>query len=609
MELGICVPSSCSAAEIYAEKELITTLLKLVPGVRKYIKSSQLNHIDCDISSPRKMDAGAIGCILIICIFITLVIIGTIIELLEDYSLNNYQNITNEEPVDDGRSSPEDQIGSSSLSETASEAGIVESELRVIKTHRIEIIDTIKRSLICFSIRKNGSKLFNTEKKTDLQLDCIHGIRFFSMAWIICAHSYLWPLKMYSNILDAFEGMDTLSFYTILNGGLAVDTFFLLSGLLLSYLFLIDWNQHSRRNWFNFYFHRFWRLTPVYMMILWFNASVLPYLGYGPFWNHGSPSSSDGKIEYQTDVCARNWWTNLFYINNFWSIDENCLPWSWYLANDMQFHLISPLFLIPLATLPKVGVAITLLIAFISWIVTWIINYHHKFTQMFHGISVIANHGNDTAHVLTELQDYYNSIYEKPYCRIGPFLIGLLVGYLIFKSLQEQIAINKRWSIIGWIISFILCLTSLYSAYHAKMTPIEASFYNALFRSSWAFGVSWIIFTCVTKKSTFINAILSYPLWVPLSRATYSAYLIHPIIITIFYQNFNDTIAFSHAMILAYFTAFLIWVYAVSLIISLIFESPLIELEKLIVKKPKREMIISKNSAIESNNAVINVMS
>lgn len=45
--------------------------------------------------------------------------------------------------------------------------------------------------------------------------------------------------------------------------------------------------------------------------------------------------------------CRSAWWTNLLYINNFVPkvYTDQCVPWAWYLANDMQFFVIGMLIL------------------------------------------------------------------------------------------------------------------------------------------------------------------------------------------------------------------------------------------------------------------------
>ena len=90
----------------------------------------------------------------------------------------------------------------------------------------------------------------------------------------------------------------------MINASVCVDTFFLMSGLLVSYLLLRQLDGSKGR--FNvplFYIHRYlrwselfiyfefqilnyyhFRLTPVYAFILAFFATLLVYISSGPKW-------------------------------------------------------------------------------------------------------------------------------------------------------------------------------------------------------------------------------------------------------------------------------------------------------------------------------------
>lgn len=69
----------------------------------------------------------------------------------------------------------------------------------------------------------------------------------------------------------------------------SVDTFFLMSGLLVSFLLLRKLDRNKGK--FNvglFYLHRYLRLTPVYVVILGFVATLMVYVGIGPNWYSGT---------------------------------------------------------------------------------------------------------------------------------------------------------------------------------------------------------------------------------------------------------------------------------------------------------------------------------
>ena len=53
----------------------------------------------------------------------------------------------------------------------------------------------------------------------------------------------------------------------------------------------------------------YFRLTPVYAMVIGFYATIFVKLGDGPIW--------DQKVGLERDRCRENWWANILYINNY----------------------------------------------------------------------------------------------------------------------------------------------------------------------------------------------------------------------------------------------------------------------------------------------------
>jgi len=51
--------------------------------------------------------------------------------------------------------------------------------------------------------------------------------------------------------------------------------------------------------------------------------------------------------------------------------------------------------------------------------------------------------------------------------------------------------------------------------------------YQATSRIIWSIGLGGLIYGCLTSNGGIINRLLSHSIWVPLSRLSFSAYLIH----------------------------------------------------------------------------------
>lgn len=87
--------------------------------------------------------------------------------------------------------------------------------------------------------------------------------------------------------------------------------------------------------------------------------------------------------------------------------------------------------------------------------------------------------------------------------------------------------------LIGWALSTGIMFSVVYGLYPGNLTVPLSSVYAALGHTAWAIGVSFIVIQCCTGSATMIDSLLSLRLIYPLSRLTYCAYLVHPIIMLI----------------------------------------------------------------------------
>ena len=124
--------------------------------------------------------------------------------------------------------------------------------------------------------------------------------------------------------------------------------------------------------------------------------------------------------------------------------------------------------------------------------------------------------------------------YSKPWCRFQPYLIGILLGYLLHKTKNKDVEISKvghilylllcfhllgkdlilrlllmlslQWlNIILWIVAFgIGCavvygldLPSRLAFLHPKtLSKAENVAYLGLHRLAWGLAVGWLVFAC-----------------------------------------------------------------------------------------------------------------
>lgn len=80
--------------------------------------------------------------------------------------------------------------------------------------------------LLAFSAVNNGRKILNVDATGKKSINCIHGLRFFSIAWIILVHTYLEVFSIGDNKNMRILTERTFMYQTISNATFSVDTFF-----------------------------------------------------------------------------------------------------------------------------------------------------------------------------------------------------------------------------------------------------------------------------------------------------------------------------------------------------------------------------------------------
>ncbi|OWF53620.1 Nose resistant to fluoxetine protein 6 [Mizuhopecten yessoensis] len=447
--------------------------------------------------------------------------------------------------------------------------------------HNVELKTTstsqglCEKLIISFSVWTNGKRLLNTEQ-TAGTLGAINGIRFFSMSWVILAHSFTNVID-HNMFVDQWSGVSNLlqrrSFMAVSNSNVSMDTFFAMSGLLVSYVFMNEMKREKGRiNWFMFYCHRFWRLTPPYMLVMMMDIALFRYVGDGPTWNPNG---------IENDFCKDTWWTNLAYVNNIVKDDKMCFAWSWYLANDMQFYVISPLLLVPLYFSKKIGGFVSMLFLLGVTIVSAVISVHFELPSSQFSLKPSPH-----------AADYFPNYYIKPYCRMGPYIIGIIAGYILYRT-GGKYKIKTPLNLFIWAFMTTLGCLVVYGTYEETngnaMSVGVAALYNAVHKTLWGVCVCWVVFACVTGNGGYINTILSWSPFVPLGRLTYCAYLVHPLVMYAYYSSLRQGIYGTDFNIIYLFMGHLVISYMVAFVISLAFESPMMALERTILKKDRKK--------------------
>ncbi|XP_067687102.1 O-acyltransferase like protein-like [Haliotis asinina] len=424
--------------------------------------------------------------------------------------------------------------------------------------------------LLCFSLPNNLAAVLGGANAD--QLLFLSGIRFLSICWVVFGNT----ISFIHRTPDVIENGVTLVelaqrplFQAIINSTFASDSFFILSGTLLSFNFLrtVDKKRSAGKEFkvnlkflLMFYVHRLLRILPCYLVVLMVFANLMPYMGRGPRWKFVTTAISQ---------CKDHWWANVFFFSNFYKADEMCMSWTFFLVNDTQFYLISPLILIPLVRLPPIGFVLLGVLVATQLVSVGILN------DKINGNMLRMDHG------------YFSDIYAKPYCRVGVFAIGMMLGYIL-NRVGRKANLRKTPMLLGWLMSFCTMVLVIYITYiqnrvgGRKFTAVEVGVYEALARPAWGLALSWVIFACYVEQGGFINTFLSWNYFFPLCRITFGIYLLHPMVIMLVRDTSRSLIHFSPFGLWLLYVPILVMAAMVALVLITCVQQPFITLELLI---------------------------
>ena len=438
---------------------------------------------------------------------------------------------------------------------------------------------------MCFSWYSNTQKMF-TVKTSPEPLDILNGVRFFATCNVVLGHVIVFQLGFpWKNGNAFFDIMESPSVALIYNGLYSVDLFFWLSGFLMGYLILTELvRKDGQIGWGLLYFHRYWRIVPTVAFMMFFTITLGQYLGNGPLWYRFDMSGQ----------CDQYWWTNLTFLINFVpdGLGNQCVGVTWFLANDFQFFLITP----PIMFLyykygRKVGWALLSILGLISIICSFAIN-------AFYGYSVcMAGGGNMT---------FFQNEYTKPYVRVGPYAIGVAMGWIFFtyyhykktKEVFDIWALTIARAITGnvyirygvffgglGLYNFILFIQ------HSAYADVRNGFTNwnsgetVMFLGTHRFligiALSAILMPVLLGRMPFLREFLGAAVFAPLAKMCFCVYLMHITVLFCILTSTETSVHFS-ALQSACLTILTILIsFFVGYATSMLVEAPCMNLEKI----------------------------
>ncbi|OMJ91128.1 hypothetical protein SteCoe_6392 [Stentor coeruleus] len=457
--------------------------------------------------------------------------------------------------------------------------------------------------LVCFSILENGKKLLTVRMRSPIvreNLEILNFVRVLSIGWVVLGHTTMFGMTVpvlsdYNNALTEFKRSE---FLVSLGACNAVDTFFFMSGLLVTYLFLEEIVKTP-----NLYIlksglalvHRYLRITPLYMFCLLFFWSLQKYLGSGP--------TNVYIDELFHGDCPDYWYSNLLYINNFIpnGRGSGCVEVGWYLANDMQFFIVSVFALLLYSRVNRLlGWVFVLISCFIGCLSAGMIAQKYDLNAIVFAVD--------------RFREYLEYFYTKPYVRIAPYALGMAAGFMVYNmkhfrengkpydkvaqffqnSLENKIV---RITVFVFGILFInVILFAMNDTYqepgNSLNFPKWSNKANYIFlgvqRLVYGLGIAFTLIPLLMGHFTSLAKIMELNIWGILAKLNFSIYLIHLPIMEIVWKSQRAALAYSIYGNLQFAIYFFILTSFFALVVVLSVEMPASNLEKLLFAPPRK---------------------
>ena len=397
-----------------------------------------------------------------------------------------------------------------------------------------------------FSLERNLARLLHPPEARFRPVD---GFRALAVLWVILMHC-LWfqfPFAKPGDFAAFFERQPRW----IIGGPYGVDIFFVISGFLIGHILMEEFERRGNIRARRFFSRRFLRLMPAYIVAMGIYAVTL---------------------RQNRDML----WTNLIYINNFVDGVKQAMPWTWSLAIEEQFYFTFPFFLIFVFYAVRQTRRTMLL-----WVVVGVSLLIRAFVILRHGLHLPVpwSAGVTDANFL----NWAEALYIKPYTRFGSLALGVLAAHFVLNgSARNFFQSRPRWALAGFGCS-ILTIVSIVMApiqmagprWHDVASLLVLTSHCTLFGAATAFLLLYCLYP-VSGPGRLLEAFLSWRPFRSLAQLAYSAYLLHPIVLTMLYSSIASNLQ-SYPMVV-YYIAGPILSFAAAAVLYLLLERPFMNL-------------------------------
>ncbi|KAH7719291.1 CRE-RHY-1 protein [Aphelenchoides avenae] len=366
------------------------------------------------------------------------------------------------------------------------------------------------------SIKASWSEL---TMRRDSRLDILDVFRVVAIVWVAINHlGSEGRIDVLERLPSAKAWKDSVHndpiFGALLgNSALGVEIFLVLSGLLAAR----SWNRKADSSFAphcaSFLVKRWFRLFPV--------VAAFIFIAAGPLVKAALPRYHSTMIE----TCgSRGIAAHLMLVGN-WQSTPTCMGYLWYLGLDMQLYVLAPFVLHLLYRRPRLAVAGIAFLVSVSALMRAVYCQVYGMCNRSDVDIPFISYPGQNPETLKAIYEGIWEMYGRPHTKMGPFLIGLLLGFITNKlkiQLPELIAARLYYGGAALAVAVIYAILPEYW-YPEQGNTVYNTLYTALFRTVFAGAVSAMIFGLYYgSKRPQVSQF-----WAVFARLTFTAYLVH----------------------------------------------------------------------------------
>ncbi|CAA2977147.1 Hypothetical predicted protein [Olea europaea subsp. europaea] len=465
-----------------------------------------------------------------------------------------------------------------------------------------------------------------------VELDALNPIKVLGCVFVVIGHSLVLQSAVSQDGLKASHVVETDPVVLMMVvGTVVVDTFFVITGILLGYIVMRQGNtskavrpeavalktngvakanhgevsssssssssssaqttstvngdaksknqstlQEFLGQWLKFTTIRHLRLVPLYFLVFWIKKSVfISYFSDRPLWDAGFNKDTN------YGACRReSWFTPFSVMAAFLPLSKQCIPQAWSLATDLFFSMTIPPVLLLMPRKPKLALALGTLMIVVSNF--WALHaYLSVDPHMAYELNDLRSHG------FAFMFGSIHHLYTYPHFRICSILIGMMAGYYLYKfgeqndELKEWPAWFKGWATKTSWITILLIIVGFSNAPTMRyyIAPHHQKLFTNLFttgRIVWASCNAILFMRMVSDwRRNFLMRMFSGRFWQALVRLNLALLLIHMDVLLYFMASSTNLSYFTKQNILAGFGNAYFYSIPCAIVLHVVYENPI----------------------------------